>query len=390
MSRLVMKFGGSSLATIDKIKDVARIVTDRSKSVDSIVVVVSAMGKTTNELIQNAEMISLVPSRREMDMLMSAGEQMSIAYLAMAIQERGTSALSLTGAQAGILTYGNHSKSKISAINLKRIESSFESCDVVVVAGFQGINDHGDITTLGRGGSDTSAVALACVLGCPVEIYTDVAGIYTVDPRLHPGARKLESLSYSETMEMANLGANIIEPRSVELAHKYGIPIHILLNTADTPGTIIQGESNMMEENVITNVSLMKEVVLINIEHTGMNVAQLFTTLAKEGISVDVISQTYENDISFTIMKQDSAQAIGIIERLGELNYHVKDDVSKISLIGNAMRNQPGVAAEIFEVFAKENIRFHQVSTSEISISYIIDSCDTQNIVSALASTFKL
>ena len=385
-----MKFGGSSLATIDKIKAVAKIVSNRSESVESIVVVVSAMGNTTNSMISMSNEITQVPSKREMDVLMSAGEQMSIAYLTMALTELGVSSMSLTGAQAGIITYGNHSKSKISRINLKRIESSFNSYKVLVVAGFQGLNSRGDITTLGRGGSDISAVALACVLKSPVEIYTDVAGIYTVDPRIHPTARKLSSLSYSETMEMANLGASIIEPRSVELAAKHQIPIHILLNTADTPGTIIKGDSDMLEENIITNVSIMKEVVLINLNHTDLNVAQLFTQLAQEGVSVDVISQTYEKDISFTISKEDCAGALKIIESLGEQEYRIKDDVSKVSIIGNAMRNQPGVAADVFEVFANESIHFHQVSTSEISISFIIDSEDTERTVKALAAAFNL
>lgn len=389
MKQVVMKFGGSSLASLDKIKSVAEIISN--KDAEKILVVVSAMGSTTNQLIENSQEFGKVQSPREMDVLMATGEQISIAYLTMALHALNINAVSLTGQQAGILTYGNHSKAKIHSIDTQRIEREFETSRVVVVAGFQGVDNQGDITTLGRGGSDTTAVALAASLSCPVEIYTDVEGIYTIDPRVYSQAKKLDSLSYSETMEMANLGASIIEPRSVELAQKYKIPIHILLNTADRKGTVIKGDTtHMMEENVITNISIMKEIVLINIDHSELQVAKLFNHLAQGGISVDVISQTYQNDISFTILKEDMNKAVQIIESLGECNYHLKDGVSKVSVIGNAMRNQSGVAAQVFGVFQEVDVHFYQVSTSEISISYIIDHVNVEKVVHALAKEFNL
>lgn len=390
---VVMKFGGSSVATIERIKVVATIIKKRREKTTNIVVVVSAMGKHTNEMIQQAQSISETPSKREMDVLLATGEQTTIALLSMALIEMGVDATSLTGWQVGLQTYGNHMKSRIDTIKSDRLKEELNQGRVVIVAGFQGVDALGDITTLGRGGSDTSAVALACALDYPVEIYTDVDGIYTVDPRLYKNARKLKTLSYEETMEMANLGAKIIEPRSVELASRYQIPIGIYLNTANVEGTIIKEHDNMMEESTITNVSVMGDVVLINIEDISkqdINVADLFIQLAEMGISVDVISQTYKEDLSFTIMKDDIAHAMKLLSSMKIEHYYIKDDVIKVSIIGNAMRNQPGVAAKVFKVFNEEDINFYQVSTSEISISYIVDELYKEKIVSALVVAFDL
>lgn len=390
---VVMKFGGSSVATIERIKEVATIIKKRREKTTNIVVVVSAMGKHTNEMIQQAQSISETPSKREMDVLLATGEQTTIALLSMALIEMGVDATSLTGWQVGLQTYGNHMKSRIDTIKSDRLKEELNQGRVVIVAGFQGVDALGDITTLGRGGSDTSAVALACALDYPVEIYTDVDGIYTVDPRLYKNARKLKTLSYEETMEMANLGAKIIEPRSVELASRYQIPIGIYLNTANVEGTIIKEHDYMMEESTITNVSVMGDVVLINIEDISkqdINVADLFIQLAEMGISVDVISQTYKEDLSFTIMKDDIAHAMKLLSSMKIEHYYIKDDVIKVSIIGNAMRNQPGVAAKVFKVFNEEDINFYQVSTSEISISYIVDELYKEKIVSALVVAFDL
>ena len=234
---------------------------------------------------------------------------------------------------------------------------------------------------------------MACALQYECEIYTDVDGIYTVDPRIHKKARKLKTLSYEETMEMANLGAKVLEPRSVELASRYKVPISILLNSADTPGTTIKEQTDMMEENTITNVSVMGDVVLINIDtvkEQDFNVADFFIQLANKGISVDVISQTYKEDLSFTIVRDDMVRTQVLMDLLNITNYHLKDDVIKVSVIGNAMRNQPGVAASVFKVFVDEDIKFYQVSTSEISISYIVDAEVKNRIVLALANQFEL
>ncbi len=390
---VVMKFGGSSLATLDKIQNVARIIKQKKQEYENVVVVVSAMGNSTSELIHKAQGISKNPSQREMDVLLASGEQVSIALLAIALEAIDQKALSLTGWQVGIKTYGTHTKQRIASIDTQRIQEALGQSAVVIVAGFQGVDSQNDISTLGRGGSDTSAVALACALQYECEIYTDVDGIYTVDPRIHKKARKLKTLSYEETMEMANLGAKVLEPRSVELASRYKVPISILLNSADTPGTTIKEQTDMMEENTITNVSVMGDVVLINIDtvkEQDFNVADFFIQLANKGISVDVISQTYKEDLSFTIVRDDMVRTQVLMDLLNITNYHLKDDVIKVSVIGNAMRNQPGVAASVFKVFVDEDIKFYQVSTSEISISYIVDAEVKNRIVLALANQFEL
>ena len=391
MAGVVMKFGGSSLASLTEIESVALIIKKRLLSTTKIVVVVSAMGKSTNKYIEMAKAINPNPNKRELDVLLSTGEQVSIALLALALESIGVSAVSLLGWQAGFNTYGVHTKQRIASLDPSRVEHELDLGRVVIVAGFQGLDAFGNLSTLGRGGSDTSAVALACSLYFPCEIYTDVDGIYSVDPRLYKDAKKIKELSYEETMEMANLGAKIIEPRSVELASRVNIPIHILLNTADTEGTTIMNREDMMlEESMITNVSVLDDVVLISIDDItsqNINVADLFITLAETGISVDVIAQSFNEDISFTISKTDLVEAL---ELISAYKYHVKDDGVKVSVIGNAMRNQSGIAAKIFKVFYEESVPFYQVSTSEISVSYIIDEKNKEKIVLALAKAFDL
>lgn len=393
VKKIVLKFGGSSVSNVEKMNQVAKVIQKKRELYDQIVVVVSAMGKSTNDFISLANEIAAIPSKREMDVLLTAGEQISMALLAIAIQEKGLDSISLTGWQAGFKTWGIHGKNKIDSVDISRVEEELSKNKVVIVAGFQGLNEASDLTTLGRGGSDTSAVALAVKLDCPCEIFTDVDGIYSIDPRLHPKAKKIDQLSYEETMEMANLGANIIEPRSVELAMRFNIPITIALNTGDIEGTMITKEQEMMEKNTITSVSIVDDVALIIIEDLGTNstlIADLFTRLAEEGINVDVISQSLQNDVAFTVSRQDIPTIKELLSEFNNPVAHIKNDVVKVSVIGNAMRNQPGVAARIFKVFAKDNIHFYQVSTSEISISYIVDEINTEAIVRALAEELDL
>lgn len=394
MKTLVMKFGGSSISDVDKIKSVAEMISKKKKNYDHLLVVVSAMGKTTNDLIRMATAITKVPDKREMDMLLSTGEQISISLLAMALNAQGFESISLTGWQAGIKTYGNNMKQKISDIHLKRINEEHQLGKIVIVAGFQGFDEDQNISTLGRGGSDTSAVALASALKCECEIYTDVKGIYTIDPRIDSRAKLIPELSYEETMEMASLGAKIIEPRAVDLAARFKVPLIISLNTGTNPGTKITEKVNpMLEENVITNVSVVDDVVLFNIEKFGSNsaeVLELFNHLSTTDVNIDVISQSFNDDISFTTKKEDLNEVQDIVARFTNHAIDYKDDVVKISVIGNGMRYQSGVAASVYEVFAKNHVKFYQVSTSEISISYIVDAENKDKVVRALAEKFDL
>ena len=394
MSSLVMKFGGSSIANTDRIKAVAELISKKTKDYDHLLIVVSAMGSTTNELIEMASAISEVPDKREMDMLLSTGEQISISLLAMALNARGLKSISLTGWQAGIKTYGSNMKQRIADIHLKRIDAEHSAGNIVIVAGFQGFDQSDDISTLGRGGSDTSAVAIASALNCSCEIYTDVKGIYTIDPRIDGRAKLIRELSYEETMEMASLGAKIIEPRAVDLAARFKVPLTIALNTGEYSGTQIKEEvSSLLEENVITNVSVVDDVVLFNIEKFGAQaeeVLELFNHFSKTDVNIDVISQSFNDDISFTTKKEDLSEVQAIVARFTNHAVDYKDDVVKISVIGNGMRYQSGVAASVYEVFAKNKVKFYQVSTSEISISYIVDVKNKEKVVRALAEKFDL
>ncbi len=391
-----MKYGGSSVANPEKINQVAERIIERKKKFKNIVIVVSAMGKTTNNLISMSKEINENPSKREMDMLLSTGEQITISLLAMALASKGQKAISLTGWQAGVKTFGHHMKSKIEDINKDKIEKYLKDDHIVIVAGFQGVNEIGDITTLGRGGSDTSAVAIAAKLNFSCEIYTDVKGIYTVDPRMFKKARKLDYLSYEETLEMANLGAKVIEPRSVELAWKYKVPLYIALNTNDVVGTIIREEGNNMEKNSITNISVIDNILLVNIELKTKNIEKInniFVELGNKNVNIDIISQNKfsENNylISFTTTNDNKIIVSEILKEMN-LNFNFIENVSKVSIIGNAMRTQAGVASRVFEILSQNNIEFHQVSTSEISISYVIDDFNVNNIVEILAKEYNL
>ena len=387
----VMKYGGSSVATTEKIQEVASRIIKRKKNDNNLVVVVSAMGKTTNKLINMAKDISSNPDKREMDTLLSTGEQITISLLSMALNSMGCKAISLTGWQAGVKTFGYHMKSKIEDIDRDIIEKYINEGYVVIVAGFQGIDDNNDITTLGRGGSDTSAVALAAKLGYSCEIYTDVKGIYSVDPRIFKPAKKIDYLSYEETLEMASLGAKVIEPRSVELAWKNKVPLYIALNTNDVKGTTI-----LEEVKSITNISIIDNILLVNVEILTKEidcVNNIFVELGNKNINIDIISQNkFSNDkylISFTTTEDNKETVTEILNSMN-MNFNFIEKVSKVSIIGNAMRTQAGVASRVFEILAQNNIEFHQVSTSEISISYVIDDFNVNIIVGILAKEFKL
>ncbi|MTH06442.1 aspartate kinase [Turicibacter sanguinis] len=401
MGILVHKYGGTSVASTDKIKNIAKkIVAEKEKGHD-LVVVVSAMGKTTDDLIELSKKISTNPDKRDLDMLLSTGEQVSISLLSMALKEYGVDAICLTGFQAGIKTQGPHTKNKIIDIDIEKIKSYLKEGKVVVVAGFQGMNEKGDITTLGRGGSDTTAVALAAKLRGGCHIYTDVDGIYSVDPRLYKEAKKLDDISYEEMMEMASLGAGIMEPRAVEIGCKYQIPIYVASSQHDITGTTIRGVDHNMEENVITGLSISDDVLMVtisNLEFKVENIAIVFEKLAEANINVDMISQTGPINgivnLSFTASTDDYDVIKEVMQQLKkqyqEIDIELEDDITKVSVIGVGMLNQSGVTEKIFRILANHHISFRQVTTSEISISYTINKKDKATTVAVLAGELGL
>ena len=398
MGILVHKYGGTSVGTTEKIKRIAkRVIAEKEKGND-MVVVVSAMGKTTDYLVEMSKEIAINPNKREMDLILSTGEQVSIALLSMAFQEFGYDAIALTGFQAGIKTYGPHTKNKILDIDDEKIKNYLKEGKVVVVAGFQGVNENGDITTLGRGGSDTTAVAIAAKLGCPCHIYTDVDGIYSVDPRLYKEAKKLDVISYEEMMEMASLGAGVMEPRAIEIGCKYNIPIYVASSINDVGGTYIKEYDEKMEGNIVTGLSVCDDILMVTVSHILYNldhVATLFEKLAIKNVNVDMISQTAPVDgyinVSFTAPKDD----LFIIEKVmrdleGKVEISIENEITKISVVGIGMRNQSGVSGRLFRILADNEIPFRQVTTSEISISYTIDKKDKEKAVRALSNELNL
>ncbi|HCX65077.1 MAG TPA: aspartate kinase, partial [Eubacteriaceae bacterium] len=321
MKTIVQKYGGTSVGSIDRIQNVARRIIKRKEAGHRIVVIVSAMGDNTDRLLGMADQISKNPPKREIDMLISTGEQVSIALLSMALQEMGHDAISLTGSQVGIKTVGGHTKSKISEIDDATLQKHLKDEKIVIVAGFQGVNEEKDITTLGRGGSDTSAVAIACKLQCPCEIYTDVDGIYSLDPRRYAPAKKLDAISYEEMLEMASLGAGVMHPRAVELAQKFNIPIIVASSLEEKPGTIIKESEKDMENTEITGLAIDNDDVMIDLDYVPHDIkitADIFDSLAKEQINIDMISQTspHENNvnISFTVPKTELGEAKQLLE----------------------------------------------------------------------------
>ena len=398
---VVLKYGGSSLETVEKMHRVADYIASRKENGEAIVVVVSAMGKTTNMLLDLAKSASVNPSKREMDMLLSTGEQVSTALLSMILNEKGIESIALTGSQAGIQTEGIHMKNKIKDIEIDKITHHLDLGKVVVVTGFQGVNLTGDITTLGRGGSDTTAVAIAAKLNCSCEIYTDVIGIYGVNPRVYPKAKKLDEISYEEMSELAFLGAKVMEPRAVEIGQKYGVKIYVASAHEKADGTWIKEVPNVLEQRTITGVSVIDRVAMITINHfprTSESVAALFLKLAENEVNIDMISQTLLTDglvnISFTCDVDDLRTVYDVLTELKSVyeNFEILQDtsVSKVSVVGLGMRSQSGVAAKIFKLFADHAIPFKLVTTSEISISYTIPNEAINKAVALLGETFGL
>lgn len=400
--RLVLKYGGSSVSTIDKIKAIAEYVIKlKQTKYDEIVVVASAMGKTTNKLISLAKDITKTPNQRELDSLLSTGEQQTVSLISMAINSMGIKAISLTGSQANILTSGVHTKSKIKSINTDRIKSYLNEGNVVIVAGFQGINEHGDITTLGRGGSDTSAVALAAALKCECRIYTDVDGIYSVDPRLHPNAKFIEKLSYEEMMEMSNLGAGVMETRAVEIGKKYNIPIFVGKSLSESGGTYIMNTINALEEKLVTGISVTKEIIItriLNIGYSPEKISKIFSIVETGGLNINMITQNMTKDchvdLSFSCKSDEKYLLKQVIEKVketipeAEIDYN--DNLGMISIVGVGMINNSGIAGRFFSSLSKAHVNFYQVTTSEISVSCSIDRELVETAVKAVAEEFNL
>lgn len=402
MSTYVLKYGGSSVGSIDKIQAIAKKLVERHDNGDDLVVVVSAMGNSTDELIHKAYSITEAPCRRDMDVLMATGEQVTIALLSMAIKELGKDSIALTGFQAGIETDAEHTKARISAVKTEKIEQGLADGKIVVVAGFQGINEHGDITTLGRGGSDTSAVSIAATLACPCEIYTDVKGIYTMDPRLSDSAKKLTTITYEEMMELASLGAKVLETRSVELAHKYNVPLYVgEAHSDEKSGTYITEWSEDMESKVVTGIAIEESCLMVSLNlvpYGPSNIASIFEKIASENINIDMISQTAPYDsfvnISFSSYESEKHKIKAIIEALKEdmptIDYIIDDSIVKLSVVGIGMISQSGVAADLFSILSNNNIEFYQVTTSEISISYTINNYDKERAVALISERFNM
>lgn len=400
---IVQKYGGSSVATPERIKRVAKRVVDGYKAGNKMVVVVSAMGDTTDELIDLMKKVTSKPVEREVDMLLSTGEQISIALLSMAINDLGCKVISLTGAQAGVKTNNVHNKAKIIDINVQRLQSELNKGNIVVVAGFQGVSEKNEITTLGRGGSDTSAVALAAALKADLcEIYTDVDGVYTADPRVVPDASKLKCVSHDEMLEFASLGAQVLHPRSVELAKLYNMPIAVRSSfDFNTDGTIVQEVSNMEKELVVSGVAYDDNVARIGLydvpDKPGI-ASKIFRALANKNIDVDMIIQSAVrnnvNDISFTIARDDLQKALSVVEeiqdKVGFSRYAHDEDVSKVSIIGSGMVSNPGVAATMFEALADEGINIEMITTSEIKVSCVVKSRHAVQAVRAIHKKFEL
>lgn len=399
---LVKKFGGSSVADPERIIRVASRVKKAVERGDQVVVVVSAMGDTTDDLIGLALRLTPCPSAREMDMLLSTGEQVSIALVSMALHQLGCGAVSMTGPQAGITTDGVYAKAQITGINPERMQRELGNGNVVVVAGFQGISASADITTLGRGGSDTTAVAVAAALKADLcEIYTDVDGVYTADPRVVPDVRKLEQISHDEMLELASLGAVVLHPRAVELAKLYGVPMVVRSSFNENPGTLIKEVDKLEQAAVVTGIAHdtnVAKIGLFDVQDEPGIASRIFLALAAENINVDMIIQGAtrggRNDIAFTTSRDDLSKALEVIHGLqdvvGAEGVCHAEDLAKVSIVGAGMVSFPGVAAEMFRALAEEGINIEMISTSEIKVSCVVDRKDVERAVQSLHARFKL
>jgi len=400
---VVKKFGGSSVADTDKIKEVARRLVSAREGGQRVVGVLSAMGDTTDELVRLAHEISPQPHPREYDMLISVGERISNALCAMAVHDLGQEAISLTGSQAGIVTDTVHGKAKIAEVRATRINEALDAGKIVLVAGFQGVSaDSHDVTTLGRGGSDLTAVALAAALGGACEIFTDVEGVFTADPRIVPDALKLRTVSYEEMLEMAATGARVMMARSIEIARRYGVPLHVRASFSDSEGTWIAEEGELVLERAIVSgvthdVSEAKATIVSVPDSPGI-AARVFRALADSGVNIDMIVQNVSangtTDISFTLPKSDLAIAKPILDQLaaeiGATSVDVDDEIAKVSLVGAGMKSHPGVAADMFEALAEAGINIEIISTSSIRVSCVVRAGEVDRAVQAVHDKFRI
>ncbi len=403
---VVMKFGGTSVADAERIKRAARRIVERREGGARVVAVLSARGKTTDELIAMAEEVSAAPDAREMDMLLSTGERISCALCAMAIDDLGHRAISLTGSQAGIVTDASHTRARILDVRADRIRAALEEDHIVLVAGFQGVSTATqDVTTLGRGGSDTTAVAVAAALGAEVcEIYTDVAGVFSADPRVVPDARKLATVTFEEMLEMAASGAGVLQLRSVEYARNHGVRIHCRSSFDDTPGTVVVQEGETMDHaekpliTAVTHSTSEAMITLLGVRHQPGVAASIFEALAEAGVNVDMIDQNRPTggelaEISFTVPREHLREARAALAPLtGELFSELLEyeEIGKVSIVGAGMRSHPGVAAKVFKVLAAEDLNIDMISTSPIKISCVIPRARVESVVRALHSAFEL
>ena len=400
MGLIVQKFGGSSVADADKIRNVARIITETYRRGHSVVAVLSAQGDTTDDLIAKAAEINPNASKREMDMLLSTGEQISCSLCAMAIEGMGYPVISLTGWQAGFRTNSTYGNARIKRVDTERILAELDKKAIVIVTGFQGINKYDDITTLGRGGSDTSAVALAAVLHADLcQIYTDVDGIFTADPRCVTGTHKLDEITYDEMLELATLGAQVLHNRSVEMAKRYNVNLEVLSSFSGLPGTKVKEVAKTMEKSHVSGVAKDKNVArlaLVGLADQPGIAFKIFSLLAKEKVNVDIILQSIgrnnTKDISFTVSKEDKDRARKVLEEhkdaLGFDHIDVNDQIAKVSIVGAGMINNPGVAARMFEALYNAGININMISTSEIKVSVLLDLNDADRATQVIHDSF--
>ena len=399
MALIVQKFGGTSVRDAERIDNVAGIITSAYKDGNDVVAVVSAQGDTTDDLIAKAAEVNQRPSKREMDMLLSSGEQVSAALLAMAIERMGYPVVSLLGWQAGFNTTSDHGSARIKRIDTSRVKKELDKRRIVVIAGFQGVNRYGDLTTIGRGGSDTSAVAYAAAMHADLcQIYTDVDGVYTADPRKIPGAKKLSCITYDEMLELASLGAQVLHNRSVEMAKKYNIELEVLSSLTRARGTIVK-EENSVEQMLLSGVAKDDDIARISIigvpDKPGL-AFKIFSKLSSKGTNVDIILQSIgrngTKDISFTVEKNRMEDTIELLkeytEKLGASSLVADDNVSKVSIVGAGMESHPGVAAEMFEALFSRNVNIQMISTSEIKISVLVHKADSDRAVEAIHQKF--
>ena len=400
MALIVQKFGGSSVADAEKIRNVARIITDTYKQGNRVVAVLSAQGDTTDDLIDKAAEINPNASKRELDMLLSTGEQISCALCAMAIEGMGFPVVSLTGWQAGFRTNSGYGNARIKRVQAERIRAELDKRRIVIVTGFQGLNKYDDITTLGRGGSDTSAVAIAAALDADLcQIFTDVDGVYTADPRLVPTAHKLDEITYDEMLELATLGAQVLHNRSVEMAKRYGVNLEVLSSFSGKPGTKVKEVVKIMEKSHISGVAKDKNIArlaLVGLENTPGIAYKIFSLLAKNNVNVDIILQSIgrsdTKDISFTVAKGDMELAQRLLEENRERihfdHIDVSDNIAKVSIVGAGMVNNPGVAAAMFEALFSAGININMISTSEIKVSVLVHISEADRAVQVIHDRF--